>query len=269
MTIGFGLDLAGYSTGKSGFASAHVKNGIEVCIYRGHAFSTKPKEKQSFKAYVDLERELLTACCQQGQIMVDIPIDLQGLPFIEDVSFFWQLTQRPVDYAFKAMPPLADRIGSPVGRFQYMIKTLPKAWIGTHIFETYPAQSLKLMNIHIEGYKKKVGKTSPTIIFENGQWQGGKMATMANRLGLKATEATTLNDDEFDAVICAVTAVAGEQGLLKGKPLNDLISAKINAGSFSAPASYVLLQKLPEAEIYVTRKIVNDQNEMLAEIAAL
>lgn len=263
MKIGFGLDLAGYSTGKSGFASARVKNHIEITIYTGHCFAIKLKGYQPLASSVTAERDLLTVCCKKGHIMVDIPIDLQGLPMTNDVNFAWQLTMRPVDYAFGALPPFAQLIGAPVARFLYLIKTLPSEWIGTHIFETYPVMSLKLLEHHTLGYKG-----SP-IVFREGHWQGSGMAIMANAIGLKAAEATTLNDDEFDAVVCAITAVADESCLLKGKPLDDLISAKINAGSFSAPASYVLLQKLSEAEIYVTRKTVKNQHEMLAEIDAL
>ncbi len=148
MNTAFGLDIAGYSEGKSGFVQADRKddNSIEITIFQGHAFSEKHDTRTSLEHIAEREKELLISCCKKGRLLVDIPIDLQGLPYPNNVRFIWELVKRPVDFAFDALPPLADRIGSPVAR----------------------------------------------------------LAKIANCLKLTSEEEITLNDDELDAIICAM-----------------------------------------------------------------
>ncbi|MCK5342595.1 MAG: hypothetical protein KAR20_04275, partial [Candidatus Heimdallarchaeota archaeon] len=200
----FGLDIAGYSTGKTGFARACRKsdNSIIVTVYRGHIFSKKYGTKDSLDNVAIKERELLQACCKNSSLIVDIPIDLQDLPHSNNASFIWQLTLRPVDYAFDGMAPLANYIGAPVARFQNMMSAstdlnLSESLVGKHIFETYPARSLYLLELPYEKYK------GSKISFKDGHWTEGVAAEIAEGLGLIAENGETLNDDELDAIICA------------------------------------------------------------------
>ena len=57
-------------------------------------------------------------------MLVDTPVDLQGLPNPTNVYFAWELVKRPVDYAFDALAPLANLIGAPVARFQNLLSAL-------------------------------------------------------------------------------------------------------------------------------------------------
>ena len=207
MKTAFGLDIAGYSTGKSGFARARRKsdNSIDVTVYQGHIFAKTFNYRFPLDKVADKERELLLACCRNSSLLIDIPIDLQGLPHPNNASFIWQLTLRPVDYAFGGMAPLANYIGAPVARFQNMIPTSTdsseaESLVGKHIFETYPARSLDLLGLPSKKYK------GHKISFKDGHWTGGLAAEIAESLVLMAEEGETLNDDELDAIICAIEA---------------------------------------------------------------
>jgi hypothetical protein len=120
----YGLDLAGFSGGNSGFARADATPDgcIIVTVYDGHPFANKKQRRDPIAEQIALEWQWVWACCQRGAFLVDTPIDMQGLPNPEHVTFLWELTMRPVDRAFGAMPPFADRIGAPAARFQHVIR---------------------------------------------------------------------------------------------------------------------------------------------------
>lgn len=269
MKTAFGLDIAGYSTGKSGFARADFidKNSIEVTVYPDHIFSKPSKRKDEIKDQVKMEKELLSACCKNDTIFVDIPIDLQSLLKSQNVFFTWELTLRPVDFAFDAMPPLADRIGSPVARFLNLFSSLQEELnpLGKQIFETYPARSLKLLGLPSKNYKNS------KISFKNMQWipekSGEVLVKIANGINLTAKEEISLNDDEFDAVICAITGIVDEKYRLQGNELTEYINSSISNGNrYPAPMGYVLLKKKPEININITKKIVKSHKELLQEV---
>lgn len=258
MNTAFGLDLAGYSKGKSGFVQADRKddNSIEITIFQRHAFSEKHDTRTSLEHIAEREKELIISCCKKGRLLVDIPIDLQGLPYPNNVRFIWELVKRPVDFAFDALPPLADRIGSPVARFQNLFSSIKDQFpLGKQIFETYPAGSLKLLNLPFKKYKNQ------QTTFKNGRWNienGETLAKIANCLKLTSEEEITLNDDELDAIICAITGVVDEEYLLRGveltKRMQDLKGTE-NFGRICAPAGYVLLKSLPNIKMNL-RKII-------------
>lgn len=260
MKTSFGLDIAGYSTGKSGFAMAKRKNknSIEVTVFQGHIFSKKFNSKYPLEEIVKKERDLIIACCRNSSLIVDIPIDLQGLPHSNNASFIWELTQRPVDFAFGALAPLANLIGSPVARFQNLISEDFDDIIGKNIFETYPARSLELINLPSRNYKNE------DISFNNGHWNGGPAAKIAQGLGLVAKkDGETLNDDELDAIICAITGVVDKNFILQGEDLNNeiynLIMQKLNMDNLdgitmSPPLGYILLKENPKMKILIIKK---------------
>lgn len=276
MNTAFGLDIAGYSTGKSGFARARRKsdNSIDVTVYQGHIFARTFNSRFPLDKVADKERELLLACCRNSALLVDIPIDLQGLPHPNNASFIWQLTLRPVDYAFGGMAPLANYIGAPVARFQNMIPASTDSngagsLVGKHIFETYPARSLDLLGLPSQKYK------GHKISFKDGHWTGGVAAEIAGGLGLMAEEGETLNDDELDAIICAVTGVVDGDLILQGDELKHEISKNIKNKlknpnmdeiDVDPPLGYVLLKERPDMEIILERKKFDDHESMMKEV---
>jgi len=185
--------------------------------------------------------------------MVDIPLDLQGLPLAEPIDYTWQLTRRPVDYALRGMPPLADRIGAAVARFQYILSGLPDVIIGKHIFETYPALMLDLMGLPLSRYKGQ------PIIFSEGKWQGGLLAELATQLNFVAEDNTQLNDDEFDAILCALAGVADPEDRLEGDLLRKIINQQLREKlpdcqhEYDPPAGYCVMRKRPSEKTVICK----------------
>ncbi|NDJ87462.1 MAG: DUF429 domain-containing protein [Chloroflexi bacterium] len=248
--IAFGLDLAGYSTGKSGFARARWDGDadLQVVVYQDHPLAQKYAGVAPLADIVAKERSLLAACLTAGALYVDIPIDLQGLPSPENPFFAWELTRRPIDFAFQAMPALADRIGAPMARFRHLLAGLDNATVGENVFETYPALSLRNLGLTARGYKNQHAR------YHEGEWQGGYLAELLNALGFEADDGSVIDDDAFDAMICALTGVVGLDHCLAGSALEAETAALLRARTplkehahirIAVPVGYAVLKSLP------------------------
>lgn len=272
----FGLDLGGYSAGGSALvcATRRIPTEVQITVYRGHAFSKKPGRGTPLAPIVEKEVELLAACLRRAPLYADVPIDLQGLPCPGGEVYAWQLVKRPVDFAFGALPPLADRIGAVVARFRNILRSLPSDWgepLGSRLYEAYPAASLRLLGLPHKGYKDE-GKT---ILFEDGGWVGsgprGKvLAGIARELGMTADPGGRLNHDEFDAVLCALAGLVDPACLCQGEDLKAVISREVAYERIdsSPPRGYVLVRRMPKAtRIAVRTKTVRDHAEMLEEVS--
>ena len=252
MTLAYGIDLAGYSTGKTGVAYAKRvhRTAIEVTVIKKHIFSNKHTSDAALADITRDQQAVLRSWADGGMVVVDVPIEVGRLPIVHDPQYVWELTKRPVDYAFNAMPPLADRIGAPVARFQHLIAGLPRDWIGTKLFETYPAESLRLMGRYEKGYKNQSAE------FSDGKWREGALANILNGMEIRAKEGAQINDDEFDAMLCALVGVALDDERLDGDALNQTVNARIRQAvstmpdtPYTTPKSYVLLRTRPKAQI--------------------
>ncbi len=255
MRTSYGLDLAGFSAGKSALAGATFdeRHGFRVVVYRVHPFTVKLIGRDLIGPQAEQESALLRAL---NPLYVDVPIDLQGLPSPARLTFIWELTKRPVDSALVALPPLADRIGTPVARMMNLLESVSSELLGTQLFETYPKASLAFVLGHVPSYK---GQTAE---FSAGQWVGeGGLAEVLRRLRVQTAEGTVLNDDHLDALICSLTGVVPGDCVLRGSALESVVrerlEQKVRAADRSKlvttlPAGYVLIGKLPDLPIHVT-----------------
>jgi hypothetical protein len=240
----FGLDLAGYSTGRSTLAAIEGSRGDATChILAPSPFSQVRHSHRSLGDIAEIEGRTLARLAQLGSVAVDVPIDLQGLHRrFEDpiaANYVWQLYRRPIDRAFGAMPPLAERIGYPLLRFQAMFqiarKHYPELRLGAHIFETYPKASLELMNLPWKGYKG----SRPA--------QRAACEKLCRKLRLRPVQRNhKLTDHEFDAILCALSLAAPGKGQLNGKSLEREISRRLgNQFDCVPPTGFVLLRNIP------------------------
>lgn len=251
--ISYGIDLSGFSKGMTAIARAEKAKGsefIQIRIIDEECFRTFHEGADKIEDIGWKESECIGRYLKEGPVYVDAPIDLQGLPNPVNPHFVWQLTMRPVDRAFNALPPLADRIGYIVSRFKFCMRTLKPECLGESIFETYPAASLGLMNLINKTYKGNA-------VFKETKWQGltvdkrdRNLALLLNELGWTASFGMELDSDEFDAALCAVTGVMPDGALLKGvglkQHINEILENKFKAGLvYDAPEGYVLLRKAP------------------------
>jgi predicted RNase H-like nuclease len=200
--IGFGIDLAGYATGKTSVAVVEIDGRTaSVTLLRGSSLSKKRKGSEELKDVLAEDVKVLKRCLALGRVAVDIPIDLQGLPNPKKPNWIWALTRRPIDKAVNAMPPFADRIGAPVVRFAAIMRrgNLGKL-LGKTLFEAYPAVTLRMLRIRAGKYK---GANSMKAL-----------TRLCKTLGIKPR---VKNDDDIDAIICAITAVTPARQLHKAK----------------------------------------------------
>jgi hypothetical protein len=281
--ISFGLDMSGYSSGRTTLARlvTHPDGAADAVIFKVAHLGQKFRGDDRVDALVEQERELIAACLGLGPLAVDIPIDLQGLPEPSDTQWVWQLTLRPIDYAFGALPPLADRIGAPVARFRNVMRGLEAAGstLGTGLYETYPAACLANISFPYRGYK------GCSASRDNGTWVGSvigdasstkitSIQDIATQLGLSGDPSLTLNDDDLDSVICALACIDVEKHSLSGLRLADLIDGKLRGklGRHShdipiePPRGYVLLANLPTQRIRVQRQVLSSMDGLRAAV---
>ena len=179
--IGFGLDLAGYTQKKSSLAAITTQGTTaHVTLLRGSAFSQKRATASNFNTTVDEEAKDVQRC---------IPLNATEL---------WQLTLRPIDKMLRAMPPFADRIGAPAARFAAIVRHARlESVLGDRLFETYPTAIWQKLDI-VPGLYKARGK-------ERIKEQRAACSALCQRLSVVPP---LYNDDDIDALICAVTSVA-------------------------------------------------------------
>ncbi len=271
--VAFGLDLAGYTSGKSGFARAErlTDGTIRVTVFRDHAFRRKLAGRDpGFAQVVRQERELVRRCLESGALYVDVPIDLQGLPIVAAPVYAWQLTKRPVDYAIGGLPALASWIGSPTARFLNVLQGIdsPENLLGSVVFETYPAASLEAMGLPAKGYKGQTIRISgaEVTVVHHPRGREPKLDRIARGLNLRSETEAVLNDDDVDAIVCALTGVLEEDCRLQGRTLSNIVRARLLAklglearvleGQMGQaellPRGYVLLGSRPDRPIRVS-----------------
>ncbi len=202
--IGFGIDLAGYTTGKTSLAVVEIAGRrAKATLLRGSALSVKRASSAALKEILRQEAAVLRRCLAIGPVAVDIPIDLQDLNNPDRAEYVWQLTLRPIDRAVRAMPPLADRIGAPAARFAAIMRAGRFAGLlGKTLFEAYPAGTLKTLKVKAGSYKGASG-----------------VLALRSLCGALKVEPHVDSDDDFDAIICAITAAAPADAMHDAKAL--------------------------------------------------
>jgi hypothetical protein len=236
---------------------------IEVTILEHHPFAVNQTGRAMLAPALAADQEAVECCLKHGNLIVDVPIDLQGLPDATGGRFVWELTKRPVDMAFDALPPLADRIGATVARFRRVLQDIDgdASTLGQRVWESYPAASLTLLGLPTRGYK------GTTAFNDVSRWRAdGKDAPLADvltSLGWSSSPGVQINDDEFDAILCALTGIVNADGRLEGADLENEILDRLSerggecqSRDFPAtpPRGYVLLRHLPSLPVVVTRR---------------
>ncbi len=243
--IGFGIDLAGYTTGKTCVAAIEVNGSVaEATLLRcSHLAAKRHTDLQAAEVIRD-DIECLRRCLALGRVAVDIPIDLQDLPNHSRFSTIWAMTLRPIDKKLHAMAPLADRIGAPVARFRAIMEVghFGNA-LGDSLFETYPAGTLKLLKIKGDKYKSK-GKHDKNA-------RDAACISLCNKLKLQSHKENIKNDDDIDAIICAVAAVAPAQNICEESDLD------LRVGEL--PRGYRILKNWPFEAVRVMREAKFDR----------
>lgn len=265
--FGFGLDLSGYSTGRSIFAAAINSGDDEALVFLLNSpFNHRLEGSDEIDDQLAEERGFLERCMALGSVAIDVPIDLQTLGTWQGL-WLWQLTKRPVDYAFGALPPLADRLGSVVARFQALLAFAPelRSRLGSQLWETYPAGSLAFLGQSIQ-YK------GGRAVRAGGRWTPNSekaacigASELCTKLHLSADDRIALGCDEIDATLSALTALSVDSDRLVGNDVDAVIRERIknapgwaNERSFEGPLGYLLLRRSRWKKVTVRHMTVDD-----------
>lgn len=256
--ISYGLDLAGFSKGKSALVEAVRKgNAIEANILKGHPFEKKLTGDDNWSVQLHEERVCIKKIVGLGdsgildnrKIYIDVPIDLQNLLSANECEFVWELTRRPIDYALKALAPLANLIGVPVARMQSILADDGlRNLLGKQIFETYPKKSLEEVIETMEsgrGFEYK----STSAIYDGFKWEGKigapGVSQLLNKIGATATKGIEINDDHFDAVVCAMTGLLDGENIWSDHNLHSFVN-KMSKKTNPLPIGYKIIKSWPE-----------------------
>jgi hypothetical protein len=242
--IGFGLDLSGYSTGGTCLAAVDFSGDTaSAVILQGSALCRCRHGVDDAQQTLAEEREDLLKCMTIGPLAVDVPIDLQGLPAPEGCTFIWEFSKRPIDYAFGAMAPLADRLGACVARFKAVLGADDlRSKLGRRLFETYPAGTLALLGIANKRYKGTSGRELCSAIAKELEFDD-----------------CSLIDHELDAIICAITAAAPTECRLAGKRLVRRMHeidpfTEITPRGRQGPTGFIVLDRWPCRRLRVSKE---------------
>lgn len=217
MMIGFGIDLGafGRQRGTALVAARRLEEAVSLFVLQSTVFDSVFAGPERIKEQLCSERKFLVSLLSRAPVAVDVPLDLQKLPCREVPTYNWELALRPVDRAFRAMPPLASFLGHCVARFHCHFAELQN----DVLLETYPAASRGLCGSVAEDAFSKL----------DGGFSG----------------------DEKDAALCALVTVAKEDEILKDCELDCAIRAELSAFNevvSVAPKNYRLLRRMPQIQ---------------------
>ncbi|MCA8911595.1 MAG: DUF429 domain-containing protein [Planctomycetes bacterium] len=167
-------------------------------------------------------------------IAVDVAIDIDvlgmgGTRRAPAERMLWELTHRPIDFAFYGDAPLTDRISEFGVRFRALLAA-SAFQIGNDIFECYPRATVELMEFRGQylGGSAHHGGTGWKADDRNKR-ADKLMAKLLSELGANAGQgAEKLDSDDLDATLCALTALAATtgQGLLGNDELDHEVAER-------------------------------------------
>jgi len=157
--LSFGLDIAGLSgKNNSGLAALAAKHAeakiINAWIVIPNAFSADHEGREHLDSFLPKQVSLLERMASLGQVHIDTVLESQNLDRPSNARYVWELNHRAVDYAFKGLSIYADLIGAP---YAYVRRLLADSQLtlAKEVWETYPAASLREMQLPSKQYKDK------------------------------------------------------------------------------------------------------------------
>lgn len=193
-------------------------------------------------------------------IGVDVALDLAGMG--NNATLIWELTHRPIDFAFYADAPLTDRVGEFGTRFRAMLAATDFA---DRLVEAMPRATIELLEFKGQyiGGSAHHGKSGWKADDKN-QRNDKLMAKILSELGVNPLPgAEKFSSDELDAALCALTALAraGGAGLLDARELDAEITQRCGrrAGApedkrHKAPRNVAVLAQPYWATLNVSRR---------------
>ena len=176
-------------------------------------------------------------------IGVDVALDIDALGVggnrrAPGVRQLWEMTHRPIDFAFYGDAPLSDRISEFGVRFRALLAASVFE-LGDDIIEVYPRATVELLDFRGQylGGAAHHG-TNGWKPDDRNKRADKLLAKILAELGVNAGQGgDKLNSDDLDAILCALTSLAASigEGVLTGDDLNREIAERVSRRGNAEP----------------------------------
>lgn len=176
-------------------------------------------------------------------IGVDIALDIDALGVggsrrAPGARQLWEMTHRPIDFAFYGDAPLTDRVGEFGVRFRALLAASVFE-LGEDIIEVYPRATIELLDFRGQYQGGGAHQSTNGWKADDRNKRGDKlMAKILAELGINPGQgAEKLDSDDLDAALCALAALgaSANQGVLSGDELNREISERVARRGIAEP----------------------------------
>lgn len=229
MTQATGLNLSAFGVARRpvlAVATLGERNDVRIALKTAEAFSGKFKLADRIEETFANWRQGLLECARPIAVDVAIDIDWFGVGARRTAPAerrMWELTLRPLDFAFYGDAPLTDRVGDFGVRFRALLASSAFE-IGDEIFEACPRASVELFDFKGQYRDGSAHHGDKGWRADDRNKRGDKlMAKILEALGVNPQAgAEQLDSDDLDAILCALTALgaATGRGVIAGDELS-------------------------------------------------
>lgn len=233
--IGAGINLSAFGATRRPFvAIAQIKDGdIRVELKPASMFSRSKLSDRISDTLAGWRAGLLEL---PKPLFVDVALSTPQASAASS-AMLWELTYRPLDFAFYADAPLTDKVGEFGVRFRAMLDD--GFAIGTDILEASPRATVELMEFKGQYAGGAAHHGHSGWKADDRNKRGDKlMAKVLSELGVNpGPGAEKLSSDELDAMLCALTSLAYQRrdAVLTGKALDAEVTERCARRAIAEP----------------------------------
>lgn len=209
---GTGINLSAFGVDRRPMLATAINEGdgvVKVELAPLAAFSGKAKLMDHAAGLFARWRQALLGL--HRPVAVDFALDLQQLSqSAAPAKYLWQLSHRPIDFAFYGDAPVIDRIGAFGVRFRALLAA-GDLEPGKDLLEAAPQASLELFNFKGSYKGGAAHQTRSGWKADNSTQAADRtLATIAQELGLNVENDSRgkLDSGDLDAILCALTSLA-------------------------------------------------------------
>ena len=214
-------------------ANMGAKGEVQVALKPAAMFGGKHKLSDATEALFAEWRAGMLELPRPIGVDVAIDIDVLGAggtrraPALRQA---WELTYRPIDFAFYGDAPLTDRVGEFGVRFRAMLAASVFE-LGNDLIEVYPRATIELMDFRGQYAGGSAHHGGHGWKPDNREKRADKlMAKLLSELGINPGQnAAKLDSNDLDATLCALTALgaASSAGILAGAELDHEVAERV------------------------------------------
>ena len=243
-TTATGINLSAFgSARRPTLAAAEMgdKGSVRIKLSPAAAFGGKHKLSDNSEALFAQWRAGLLE--MPRPIGVDVAIDIDALSMggsrrAPAARQLWELTHRPIDFAFYGDAPITDRVGEFGTRFRAMLAASAFE-LGDDLIEVFPRATVELLEFrgqYLDGAVHHGGKGWKA---DDRNARGDKlMAKILEELGINPGDGVDrVSSDDLDATLCALTALGAKvgEGMLAGAQLDAEVRERVARRGNSEP----------------------------------